>query len=440
MKKLNITFCSFPDFSSNAKPLYEFMKKKYNDKMDFTWIVRTDEMVGVLKEKNINVIKLYSDDYYNYMKKSDIIFTTHADLINEKNNNTLYIELWHGISSKHIANLSDNINDFDKDFYKTVKKRIDYFIVPSDFWRVIFATRFNVNYNRILSLGYPKLDYFVQNNPKDRLEKVLNLNINNYNKIIYYMPTFRKSCFRQSDSEVNTNNIFNLENYDEKLLQDYLQKNKYLLCIKKHPSEEIDFNYIENDNIKIITDEMLLMNNITINDIMNAGDLMITDYSSLGIEFIFLEKPVIYLVKDIEEYRIRRGITFNNSDFWMPGYRVKNISELLDSIDNSFKKNYKYKNDMLEKKKLWFGNLNDGGCNRICNFIFDEEGKINKSVQYYVDYEEELENKILSLENTIDMKDYIINEKDKELNIIKSSRGWKILEKLRKIKRKIFGK
>ena len=26
---INITFCSFPDFSNNAKVLYEFMSKKY---------------------------------------------------------------------------------------------------------------------------------------------------------------------------------------------------------------------------------------------------------------------------------------------------------------------------------------------------------------------------------------------------------------------------
>ena len=28
MKKLNITFCSFPDFTGNARALYEYMIKK----------------------------------------------------------------------------------------------------------------------------------------------------------------------------------------------------------------------------------------------------------------------------------------------------------------------------------------------------------------------------------------------------------------------------
>lgn len=36
MKKLNITFCSFPDFAGNAKALYEYMIKRYEDNMNYT--------------------------------------------------------------------------------------------------------------------------------------------------------------------------------------------------------------------------------------------------------------------------------------------------------------------------------------------------------------------------------------------------------------------
>ena len=82
MKKLNITFCSFPDFSSNAKPLYEYMVKKYKDTMNFVWVVRTDEMYETLNKKNITAYKLGTDEYFKYIKNSDIFFTTHADIIN----------------------------------------------------------------------------------------------------------------------------------------------------------------------------------------------------------------------------------------------------------------------------------------------------------------------------------------------------------------------
>ena len=64
MKKLNITFCSFPDFSSNAKALYEYMKDRYKDNMNLIWAVNSDDMLNKLKAENVEVYKIGNVDYY----------------------------------------------------------------------------------------------------------------------------------------------------------------------------------------------------------------------------------------------------------------------------------------------------------------------------------------------------------------------------------------
>ena len=48
MKKLNITFCSFPDFSGNAKALYEKLK----DTTDCTFISHDDDYHGLHTSKD----------------------------------------------------------------------------------------------------------------------------------------------------------------------------------------------------------------------------------------------------------------------------------------------------------------------------------------------------------------------------------------------------
>lgn len=58
MNKLNIAFCSFPDYSSNAKALYEYMLKRYNDNMNFVWVVNSDEMLNKLRESKIETYKI----------------------------------------------------------------------------------------------------------------------------------------------------------------------------------------------------------------------------------------------------------------------------------------------------------------------------------------------------------------------------------------------
>ncbi len=446
MSKLNIVFGSFPDYSSNAKALYEYMKNRYKDNMNLIWVVNSDEMLNKLKSSKIEVYKLGTQEYFEKMKEVDVFFTTHANITGEKNSHALYIELWHGIGPKHSGYLSDKMSESDISWYGDIRKKIDYIIVPSDFWRPIFATVFNIEYSRVLPLGYPKLDYFVNANAKENLEKVLKLNVKKYDKVIYYMPTFRKGCNRKQESSINLSNIFNIYEYDENTVLKYLEKNNYLLCIKKHPSEEIDLNFKENNNIKVLKDGDLLENKITINEILNAADLMITDYSSLGTEFVFLNKPVIYINKDIEEYKKNRGIIFSDIDFWMSGYKVNNIFNLLKAIDDSFNPKCEYISKLTDMKKLWFGNLKDGGCKNICDFIF-KNNQISSSVKYYKDIEdilneeiEEQKEKLREKDSIIDARNARIRELDEFISNIINSKGWQTLERLRNIKKKILKK
>ena len=438
-EKLNVMFCSFPDFSSNAKPLYEYMKKRYQDKMNFCWVVRTDEMYNFLREKSISVCKLDSDEYFQYIKSADVLFGTHGDFAHNKPDGALYIELWHGIGPKSSGYLTNALSIDDYNWCKILKKKVDYFIVPSDFWRVIFAATFDVNYDRVLSLGYPKLDYFKDKKCISKLEKVLGCSVNTYSKIIYYMPTFRKGCNRQDLPNVG-DGLFNVSCYNENALINFLEKNNYLLCIKKHPSEELSFSFQNNgNNIKIITDDSLSSNLISINEILDASDLLITDYSSLGVEYCYLNKPIIYLVHDFDVYQENRGIIFSNLDFWMSNQCVNTFDDLLESIYKSFNSKSSFITDMSKKRDLWFGNLKNGGCENICNFLFDYYS-ISDRVKYYYDYEEQLQKKVSDLNCKIDILNDTIKDKDKYIDSIVSSKGWIVLEKMRQIKNKFLKK
>ena len=449
MDKLNVTFCSFPDYSSNAKPLYEYMKERYKEQMNFSWVVNTQEMKEKLESMGIETYLIRTDEFYAHMKEVNVIFSTHCNLMGYKPQGATYIELWHGISSKNVGFLSDNITDSDIEWYSYAKEQVDYIIVPSEFWRVIFATRFDMNYNKILSLGYPKLDSMKDKNAKEKLQKVLgeDVDVSSYDKILYYMPTFRKGCGRKVESEVNLENIFNIQKYDEDRLLKHLEEKNCLVCVKKHPNEELDMKEIDSKYIKVIQEKSLQDNNITVNEILDAADVMITDYSSLGIEFLFLDKPVIYLVNDLEEYTKNRGFTFNNLDFWMPGNRVKNLYDLIEAIDGSIVEDFKYKEEFAKKKKLWFSNLEDGGCKNICDYFFEGD-KLKKEI---IDEKPSpihiLKERVEELSRTVDEKNAVIAQREariKELDDfiaqIINSKGWKFLEGMRNIKKKLSGK
>lgn len=439
MKKLNITFCSFPDFAGNAKALYEYMVKRYEDNMNYTWIVYNESTVEILKEKGINSILIGTDEFRKYILKTNVFFTTQGNLDGDKlkAKNSIYVELWHGIGPKPIGFAQENPSKEDVRGYSNISEIVDYFIVPSEFWKVVWGSIFRVEYSRIKSLGMPIFDYFLNSNGKLNLEKILDIDIKKYNKIIMYMPTFRKG-FNHNDINNMSGNIFNIKSdYDDKKLNEFLKKNNFLLCIKPHPGELSKTQIVESDYIKLVSEEDMIKNRTSVNEIINAFDLLITDYSSIGTEFVFLDKPVLFNISDIEEYTKNRGLLFGNKDFWFPGPTFETMKSLMKETKKLLSDPLYFKEERDEKKKLWFGNLKSGGCEQICNFLF-ENFNISTNVKKYKSELLDLKKKNSINENII--KEQIntikkLTESDIRLKEIENSRSWKILEKLRKIRK-----
>ena len=434
MRKLNITFCSFPDFSGNAKALYNYMKNKYKDSMNYTWIVTSDTFKEKLNHEGINAIALGTSDFRKYIGKTDVFFTTHCNLTGDKSDRAIYIELWHGISPKKVGFMMNNISNADISWYEHLSRTVDYFIVPSEFWTTIFSARFNVDLKQVLPLGYPKLDFIKNKNAFKNLSELTNRDLSIYKKIIFYMPTFRKGCGRD-DSKENVNNILNLHPYNEEQLVSFLEKNNYLLCVKKHPSEETQFpSSIKSNNIIFIDNSKVQTLYFDVYNILDAADLLITDYSSLGIEFLYLNKPCIYLNTDVDSYNISRGICYNNYNFWLTD-GLNTIDNLLNKINEYLYCNSKIPLELEEKRKLWFGNLKNGGCDNICSYFFTDDGKLK--VKPYINSNRQVVNlnkKIAKLDEEKKYYERLSKQRKEELDLVYNSRSWQVLERLRKIK------
>ncbi len=417
---LTVAFQSFPDFSSNARALFQYMYKKYKNKMKFIWVVNDDKIVEKIPSKNVETIITTRDNLDEKLSNVDVFFTTHANLTDYKkqNSHTLYVELWHGVSPKNVGFLINNMNENDYNWLNKIRKKIDYFIVPSEFWVPIFAARFNVLPEKVLSLGFPMLDNIINSNGKENLSRVLGCDVSQYDKIIYYMPTARLGFGRNEDVHVNFDNILNLKSYKEEELISYLQKNNYLLCIKYHPSEELKFETKSSKYIKYINQDMLQKYNFDTNMILNAADLMISDYSSLGLLFLMLDKPILYFSSDASEFSVSRGILFNDFDFWTNNDTIDTIAEFKEKVSREL--NTSDIESVRKRRKLFFGDLKDGGCSNIVDYFFDKDGNLNSNIKYTYD-----ENYVLKQEN-LKLKE--------ELGNIYNSKGYKFLEKIRKLK------
>ena len=431
MKKLNILFYSYPDYSDNARALYSYMNDRYGTKINYYWVIENKEKYDFYKSKFKCVLN-HSEDLEKILPKIDIFFTTHGQLMEKKTKNQIYVNLWHGISPKKVGYLlkKELLAAHDDDFYKKASNLFDYTIVPSKLWQYIFSLKFNSEFNRVLPIGFPKLNYILNSNGKDNLQKIIkNKDISLYSKIIFYMPTLKKGIGRL-DSNPNKNNIFNINPYSEDILLEFLEKNNYLLCVKTHPSEETKYKKFNNNNVVYINTKDLAEEGLDINQVINGCDLLITDYSSIGFEFLITKKPVLYLNNDIQNFTSNRGIVFDDANFWFE-LKERNIDDLLSDISNGLTRKFDKKllNKYLEDVP------DDGGCHNICNYFIDSKSfRLNKDIKPSyrgIAYLELLELRDEDYKNKKRIE--YLEEKEQELIAIKYSRSYKIANKIKNV-------
>lgn len=318
MNKINILFSSFPDFTGNSKALYEYISNTYPDKFNLFWVIYEKKSEKILK--NINFVVFKSPEYNKILLKSDIIFDTNGFLLSEKKVGQIYVNMWHGSSPKKKGYLlpRENFAEQDTEYYQVAKQKTDFLLVPSEFSKLIFASVFNINAQRVIPLGYPRDDYLLKSNGKSNLQQFVQIDLQKFNKIIFYLPTFRNGCNRNDSKNIFEKNILNIEKYNEEELLNFLEKNNFLLVIKKHPAEINNFNNIHSSHILMLSEEEMQEKNITIYEILNSADLLIADYSSVYVEFLLLDRPVLFLHKDINEYVRNRGLILQDTDIWFP--------------------------------------------------------------------------------------------------------------------------
>ena len=327
-----------------------------------------------LKQNNIEAYNKKSLKSVYHILTSKYIVSTHTEFMLIKGKNQVYINLWHGMPLKKMKFLEDdkNIDLKELKFTNLTKDKIDYSIATSNIMKNSMASCFYINPRKILVSGQPRNDYLFDNKDKSlqQLQKLIdNERLDRYSKIIMYIPTF-KSGIGRNDSNINNDEIINSIFYENKEFNRFLEKNNYLFIAKIHPFEENKFENLNTTNIKLIKNAEMNKYLITLNEILNAADMLVTDYSSVYFDYLNLDRPIIFTKSDETEYINNRGFILDNPDFWRPGPKVININEMMIEINRLFKDKMYYEEERMIINSLVNINRDNKASERIFNKIF----------------------------------------------------------------------
>lgn len=371
-KRNQILFFSVPDFSDNAKAMFEYLNNNnFDEKYNLIWILTDKNNALKLSKQGIKTCKPRSISGLYQIFRSKYLMVTHNTFGELKAKNQYLINLWHGMPLKSIGFFLKSLPKDEKNKIISMSNSIDMLISTSTITRNAMISCYGIFPQKVHIIGQPRNDKLFSNKSKKNLSDLLKRDISKYKKIVLYTPTHRVSN-ESKEGKSHDKNLFNFSDFDIELFNNFLDDNQVLFLFKIHPLEEMNFlnksNEFPQENIMLITTEMLTNNLMDLYDILGAIDILVTDYSSIYFDFLLSNRPIIFLAKDLEEYSKSRGFLMEPYDFWTPGPKVQTFYNFLQELFNSFNYEY-YKNEREIVNDLINKYQDSNSSERIFNMI-----------------------------------------------------------------------
>jgi CDP-glycerol glycerophosphotransferase (TagB/SpsB family) len=79
---------------------------------------------------------------------------------------------------------------------------------------------------------------------------------------------------------------------------------------------------------------------------------LISDYSSIAVDYLLLDKPIVYAIRDVDEYYKKHGLMTEPFDAWAPGETVQNYEKLKNAIRNALFCEDKFKDKREQMRRI----------------------------------------------------------------------------------------
>lgn len=232
-----------------------------------------------------------------------------------KRTTQVHINTWHGTPLKALGR-DDHDSPYD---YGNVSRNLIHasdLILPNNFTAEIMMDRYcvaSLSPAKVHVLGQARNDRIVNLSADERTEIRQQIGLSDSDKFVLYAPTWR------GGSKSSWFDVDRLKTDLKKMSDD----SRFVLGFRGHPLAMQHLQGLQFDGI-------IPEPRISTYDLLSVADVLVTDYSSLGVDFLSLERPVIYYVYDYEEYSSSRGLSIDIDEF--PGHIVHDIDELGDLL------------------------------------------------------------------------------------------------------------
>ncbi|ASK19160.1 CDP-glycerol glycerophosphotransferase family protein [Halomonas sp. N3-2A] len=286
-------------FADNTSYLYRHVRD-HEPSLRAVWLAHDQEIVKRVREEGGESYLAYSGKGILLSLRARLFLVTHSaeDVNPHASFGGQLINLTHGTPLKRLVQdaRSSRLGVFTGVYDRYLRRllpgqrRPQQVLVASDVGRERMISAFGLPSDRVTALGYPRWNAFQEN--ASTLLQQAGIDILAYDKVVLYAPTLRM----QGKGGLDVSQGERLE-----ALLPWLEKHRVLLLIRGHTSLKMSgVQALMEGNASIREAPVSIFPDV--NALFPAVDVLITDYSSLMFDYACLNRPIILMAPDLDDY------------------------------------------------------------------------------------------------------------------------------------------
>ncbi len=362
-------------FFDNVKYLYLYLHGLKQNSVEYYFFTEKKSVYNMLKQHNLPVLLHPTLRSIFLLIRAKVIIACSEQWRKKYKYHLLIrakkIQLWHGIPLKRIGVLATaaakSRGFLPGRFSNAIRGKnhiYDLFASTSEYFtKNIFSKA--VRARNYIESGYPRNDIFF----KERLDglDLLGADIESLKKIDEFRKNGFKSVLYAPTWDDPMGNAVKSGFLDMAKLSEFAKKHKVLFVFKFHPSVHCVEEFGIFDNI------IYYDNTKDIQPLLKATDILVTDYSSVYIDYLLLDRPVIFFPYNYEKYMESQESLLFDYKSMAPGPICYSQDQLQEAIANfAIGHTDGFADKRAEIRKLAFKYEDGNASERIWNFIMKE--------------------------------------------------------------------
>lgn len=354
-------------YEDNAAVFHRYIVNNYSDRMKIHWMY--DPKFDYVKKQSIpDAVPLGS--LRNYLLFFRASYSVHGHSIiydlapfMERfifwNKKTVMLHISHGIECfKKILIQKEDV---------PLLARCDYYNCASDYEYGIKSKEWGIPDEKLITTGMARFDRLPANQPTAEIKRIL------------LMFTWREWLFGLTEREFQKSDYFKatIGLLQSEELQSLIVSEGVELRIILHPFMKKYEKYFRKDrrvrqHVSFFSfDELLIM------DEVEQADMLITDYSSIAWDFLYMNKPIIFYTFDQEDFVSNRG-TYLDLDTDLFGYKADTEEEVLSFLSHIMR-DKEFSNPYFHLATSYIDFFDQQNCERLASALFSRHFTIQST-------------------------------------------------------------